>query len=537
MFMAHRRGGTAAPALVPLALAGLVWLWYPLDGDQALFHLGARALADGGVYYLDFWDIKQPGIYWFYQVGDLVGLGDLGTRLLELALAGLAGLAAVRLAREQELRRPAQLAAPTVLLAPYLLLSHEVGVGQIESLVNPFVVLLLAACWPAPAGRPRSAGRWLLAGLAAGAVGLLKLLYLPVVLLVLAGALVAGRSGGWRRGVPAAAAAAAGTAVPLVAAAGYLVAHGATGVTLLTTVDLPAQVAALPGTHQPGQLRAFVTASVSMAIVLGPPALLALWTARRRGTGVRELTVLAAAALATALALPQMATPYRPLVVAALLGLPALAGLDVADRRLDRYRRARTHDAGPHPVLPARIRLAAGVVLAVLAVPLLRGPYLLVRAAPGFGSWALTDAASWQRDTQLSVDPSPSESAPVRDLIAPGTAIYVFGEPRIYRRLDARQAVAVEGWSAAMLPPVAWAELSRELRAARPAFVYVDHDSAGYLPGSAPLLDRALRADYDVVARTDRGVWYRAHSPGSADLPRVARGWPTGDVRPDPGPG
>ena len=60
--------GTVASYILPLVvvvvLAG-IHLPYPFAGDQALFLLGAAALDRGEVLYVDFWDIKQPGIYFF----------------------------------------------------------------------------------------------------------------------------------------------------------------------------------------------------------------------------------------------------------------------------------------------------------------------------------------------------------------------------------------------------------------------------------------------------------------------------------------
>ena len=49
-----------------MAALASIHLPYPFAGDQALFLLGAAALDRGEVLYVDFWDIKQPGIYLFF---------------------------------------------------------------------------------------------------------------------------------------------------------------------------------------------------------------------------------------------------------------------------------------------------------------------------------------------------------------------------------------------------------------------------------------------------------------------------------------
>ena len=64
-------------ALGAVVIAGLVNLAYPFAGDQALFTLGGRALAEGAVLYRDFWELKQPGILYFYFLaGQMFGFTE-----------------------------------------------------------------------------------------------------------------------------------------------------------------------------------------------------------------------------------------------------------------------------------------------------------------------------------------------------------------------------------------------------------------------------------------------------------------------------
>ena len=68
-------------ALVGVVVAGLTKLALPFCGNTALFMTGARMMDQGGVLYVDFWDFKQPGIYWFFLAGGrLFGLTQLGIR-------------------------------------------------------------------------------------------------------------------------------------------------------------------------------------------------------------------------------------------------------------------------------------------------------------------------------------------------------------------------------------------------------------------------------------------------------------------------
>jgi hypothetical protein len=76
----------AAPILVIL-LMGIIHLPHPFSGDQALFMIGAKELSQGSRLYVDFWDIKQPGIYLFYWIaGSLFGYSEVVVHSLELLL-------------------------------------------------------------------------------------------------------------------------------------------------------------------------------------------------------------------------------------------------------------------------------------------------------------------------------------------------------------------------------------------------------------------------------------------------------------------
>jgi hypothetical protein len=56
-----------------------------LGDDQALLAVGAAEMSNGALLYRDFWDVKQPGIYWFYlAAGTLFGFDEVGIHTFEL---------------------------------------------------------------------------------------------------------------------------------------------------------------------------------------------------------------------------------------------------------------------------------------------------------------------------------------------------------------------------------------------------------------------------------------------------------------------
>jgi len=492
-------------SVAPLTLLCVLALWWPQGGDAALFHVGGRVLREGGTYYRDFWDIKQPGIYLFYALGDAVGPDGLGPRLLELALTPVAGLAVFALARGWDLGRRLTLAAPTIVLAPYVLWSYHGGVGQVEGLVCLTFCAQVGCTWSvAP---KMSWWRWLLGGLAAGATVVLKLLYGPLALLLLLGAVLIRRRSG-DRSVGGALVFLAAAALLVLAAVGWIVAGGAGHVLSVTSFVLPPQVSVLPGIHPAGGWTVLARASVQCLALTAPLALVGALVGRRTGRGAEVAVLLAVALLAAVMALTQYPTTYRPLLLVVPVGLLALLG-------------ARALQAA-WPPWPRGARTAVVAGLIVLALPLARGPVGVARVAPG--GLSLSMSARLARDERLSDGGARAQAAPVIGRVPAGEPIYVLGDPRIYLWTSTRQAVEVHGWSPELSPDRVWRELDRELQRSRPALVYIDAFSAPYLIAHAPGVDAMLRSSYRVLATVPMadgspgvaGTWWQTSQPGRA---------------------
>ncbi len=68
-----------------LLLTALPVLTYPLGRDQGMYANIARAILDGGLPYVDMWDIKPPAIYYVYAAGiSLFGPGGAAIRAMDL---------------------------------------------------------------------------------------------------------------------------------------------------------------------------------------------------------------------------------------------------------------------------------------------------------------------------------------------------------------------------------------------------------------------------------------------------------------------
>ncbi len=509
---------TILAAVALLAVPTMLLFLWPMDGDQALFHLGAQTLADGGVYYRDFWDIKQPGIFWFYVAGEAIW-GQVGPRVLEVLLVLVAGAALAARLRRLHAHPLTQVLGPTLVFAPYLLLAYRAGVGQIEGLAVSLLLLhvLLTGLLEDPDDRltehdPRRSGpalaAWGVAGLLAGVIAVLKTMYvvLPAVLLVGAVVVLARRHAGRPAILARLAAYALGAAMPLAATLVYLVHHDVAAVAWYTSLELPGQIAALDTLAPPGSVPYLLTTAVrylwlpALAVAVTVGALL-----RHPGLRRRWLPAMTTAAVVNAVFVGCVAAQYingrRLLTLAVLLGVPALLGVDLAARR---WRRPGTQGVAVLAALVYGVTATQGIVAAVRTAPLAH-PTLDPATADDFAE-AMTGSTAR------------ADAAPVARLVGPGSGIYVFGDPRIYRRLDARQAVPIMGWSSEFLPPPVWRELTREFACVRPGYVFVDDFSAPYLRAGGPGITALLRSDYDVLSRTPGGTWWGRSDlgPGSA---------------------
>jgi hypothetical protein len=173
-----------------ILLLGVARLPASFAGDQALNMLMGRVIAHGGAPYVDLWDLKYPGIFFFFAAGGrLFGFNEIGIHLFELLwMLGLA--LAVRITAGHYLRsRTAASLAPALTVGFYYASATVFLLTQTEALVG--LPLLLSLAFVAAAVRPgcRQPLAWLSAsGLSAGVVMVFKAPYvvLPGIFWLLA---------------------------------------------------------------------------------------------------------------------------------------------------------------------------------------------------------------------------------------------------------------------------------------------------------------------------------------------------------------
>lgn len=485
-------------------LLGILTLWVPYAGDTALFATAAETLNDGGLYLRDFWDIKQPGIYWLYQIAALIP-GPLWVPARVVLIVVLAGLALLVLRwTRRVMSSPSAVAlAPVLVVAPFVASMKPSLLGVPESFIGPLILASLLVQERGLAGGNRSA----MVMLAGGAIGGMALVFkLPyVVVLVAVSACMAWQS--WRMStLPGRHVLirlgwfTVGAAGPAGAVTTLYLSQGELPLLLTTTFDYPRAISQLGSLYEPSLYPRLVASAVA---VLGPLAgLAAIGLASRRSEHKQWAMVFMVWIASTVpVVLIQRPSDYQVLAFVVPLGL--LAGLGV-DAWLAQWL--------AHQIRSVRASIGFGVALvsALLALVFMVNPTarlgLEVVRAGRLAPEALLDVAA-RTQPGFADAQRMAQSAPV----ANPESVFVFGNPLLYVLLDRRQAIEMNGWSPEFAVPAQWVETERQLRRTTPRLVLVDDFSNRFIETSAPGIVSLLETAY--VAHPEQGgVWYSRRS-------------------------
>lgn len=173
--------------LVAVLVMGLINIATPFFGDQAFFLLGAREMNEGYVLYRDFWDIKQPGIFFFfYLAGKLFGFSHIGVHLFELTCWLVFTVVMVWFLHKNSIFQNSFLnyLIPLIIVGTYYSVSSLRSMTQVEVLVN-FPVMLVLIFNTLYRESKKYALLWLfMSGFSGGIVLLFKMIFAPVLVVL-----------------------------------------------------------------------------------------------------------------------------------------------------------------------------------------------------------------------------------------------------------------------------------------------------------------------------------------------------------------
>ena len=487
--VAAASGGEVAPKLAVTWLLGaaLGAFSWPLGfgTDQALFSYGGSLIRQGATLYLHFWDIKQPGPYWFYAVAESTfGPGWQGVCIAYALWLGFAALVGAAILLRCRQRSMAWVLVPLFTVAIAVLRADRQFPAQVEGLV-PLPLLGIVWLGLAENGTTKNGWiRWLAAGLLAGVVAVFKLALLPLAAALFGVGLGWRAMRGelpWRTGALACLCFAASLLAVAAAVAMHFWARGAWTEFVWTTFRYPALL--LEQFERPPLSRPLATLrwlAISAGLLV-PAVLRALWLGSRSWRGDRDVLGQAIAAfvvwflVAALLIVLQKGSwwKYHMLLLLWPLGMLAAIGLIGVQWRLP----PRTEQSS---WWWSGATSAAALGLAVHTVQ--------------FG-WKLGWSQNWP---MMAWDRAAIEQAAlVARRVEPrcGT-IYVFGDTNIMLVTGLRLAIPTHGvfWDAYLQSQKA--RLTEELSAAQPDLIYLDAGTRRDLAPPATDLLPWLRSQY-----------------------------------------
>jgi hypothetical protein len=496
-----------------LLVLGAASLPIPFGGDQGLNLLIGQVIAEGGAPYRDVWDLKHPGIFFFFAAGGrLFGFDEFGLHLFELIWMLTLALV-VRVAAGRWLDRTNASLSPLLTVGLYYAIGRDLHLTQAESLVGlPLMVSLWCVLEAVRATRRRSV--WFFAsGVAGGVAMVFKFPYIAIPiafwLLAIRELRFQRHDTLWRAAGVVAPWTIAGMLVPLLATASYLTEKRLWPEAYWSFVTHPADAAVqtpIVNLQRLYYAARFWIVSWSPALALGA---VGVGEALRRRVDLMDAGLCAWLIAGLVLIVMQVISwwEYHFFLLFVPAGLLAARGLQAASQAL-RF--------SPEP---GAFRLRQ--TMAAMALVLLFTPQLIPAAQLAASVWSSRPLPLSREGIALYHASHHPEYASIRSRTAflrqPGShpgPIYVFDLPVYYLYAGRHPAIP---WVANWFHPTdrPWKRLLADLNDARPAYVRVapaalqgiaDHrpslrdDVAGVVP--------FIESRYRVLSRDEDGTWY-----------------------------
>lgn len=118
----------------------------PFYGDQGFFLTGAKVIQEGGILYKEFWDFKQPGIFYFFRIGgEIFSYTEEGIHLFEIFYWILFSITLIYLAIKGKIfsNKLFNYILPLLTIGIYLNISSKTYLTQVEILVSAPLIILI----------------------------------------------------------------------------------------------------------------------------------------------------------------------------------------------------------------------------------------------------------------------------------------------------------------------------------------------------------------------------------------------------------
>ena len=172
-------------SLLVLIILALINLPFPFCYDQSFFLLGAKEMDKGLILYRDFWDIKQPGIFYFYYYGGKIfGFTLVGIHLFELFYWVLFYFILLWFLQKFQIFKNPELSyiAPLMIVGSYYSFGIPRFFTQVEALVNLPLLAILIINYLFLKTKSYKSMWMLLSGICGGVVLFYKIIFAPIII-------------------------------------------------------------------------------------------------------------------------------------------------------------------------------------------------------------------------------------------------------------------------------------------------------------------------------------------------------------------
>ncbi|GET35759.1 hypothetical protein MiSe_05040 [Microseira wollei NIES-4236] len=488
--------------LATVVLIGLIHVPYPFEGDQALFTIGAWKMSQGGILYRDFWDLKQPGIYAFYLLaGSMFGFHEVGIHSFELLYMLAFSAVLIITLKDYYSQRAIASLTPLLTVGIYYGVSGAWHLTQLEALVGFPMFLALYFAVKAYLAQKYQFGLLFLSGVMGGIVLLFKLIFLPILLVFWAMALIdaVGVKGFFKRLIAIGVTVVLGTLLPLAIAGIYFAQFDLLPLLYQNFFERPIQIF----NQSPFSTNERFIKSVMWFISRLAPLIvfgsIGAYTFKRQPRDLMTLYLVLwlISGLGVILIQYKLGWEYYFMLIVVPLGILAGKGLEFLWQIIRQ---------NPGLNLPCKKRSVAAFSLIFLfstaLISLARKSFFLV--LEGFAI-----KQDQQRGYQSHLAPDyPTILKEVAWLKKPERLpgdIYVFGDPRYYLLSGRKRAIAFHLWTP--LVPDQWMQLREQLQAERPVYIFVE-TRFSLLLQKQPQIARFIASNYNISHQSNAGVWY-----------------------------
>ena len=504
-------------ALLIIIAAGIAKLEFPLGRDQGLFLLYAMGIDRGASLYIELWDFKPPGVFWFYlTAGRLFGFNERGVHLLELVwLLALSVLMMLTL-REYFRHKWLSAVAPVAVVGVYYVFARFDQATQVEILASlPIFACIWLLSRAYDNDRPRVIGFYF-AGVVASVATVFKLVYAPLIIVFVLFSLYGcyrQRVGALRLMTLLLASFTAGVLTVWVPVLVYFWWAGSFPAFIETNFVIPFLYLAGGDQAPIGRLLMGLVrllAATAAWLIFVALALPTLWRAGEPRLS-RFLWTWLIGGVVVILIQRVSWHAYHWMFVLTPLGILACRGVDITIERLRGGVAARP--------------LAAMGLSVILVLPAIGGLFdpLGDRIYQFFSMRADGEAGiqEYRRKMDKRYGRVVDSAAFVEQDNRPGP-IYVFGSSLYHIMLNRPQTLPYSGNEFEYLLPSQIKELAAGLAVQRPTYIFLEKDKFDVVPRKSPEIMTMLSRDYAVSWQGADGRWYSRIDKEPGDQPAAA---------------